>query len=56
MKWVAVFTAREAEETKQFVQALCKVGPGMGFAMAQPKAVQIKDSRAATYVQELGKV
>eukprot|EP00794_Sanderia_malayensis_P019493 gene19493-21418_t len=51
--WLVVFTKRDESKALEFYQTFAKVTTQMGFSVAQPNAVQLKDERTETYLQTI---
>ncbi|RWS16906.1 piwi-like protein 1 isoform X1 [Dinothrombium tinctorium] len=49
-RWVLVFTKRDAIKADEFIRMMQQVARPMGFNLANPKKIEIRDEFPATYV------
>ena len=52
--WLFVYGAnRDAENAQNFLQALMRVGPPMGFNVARPQQLQLSDTSTASFIRTI---
>lgn len=57
LKWAVIFSARDEQDTENFVGELKSVSGGLGFQMAHPLKCKVGgDGRVAAVMQEVAKV